>query len=205
MKMIEIPDSFGDIVRRHRKSRKLTLQQVAKAIEIDISLLSKIERGMRLPSAETVDKLAGLYEVDRNELYVSYKSEKISRDLENNPLAQSILKLTADKIEYRMNYGKVLPLKEDIIPLILEVLEAYPIKRAWLFGAYVRDEQDSSTKVQLVVEYSERVDFLKSVEIKNKLESVLKLEVDINEYALMKFISEKEFEVDRMIIIGSEE
>ena len=94
-------------------------------------------------------------------------------------------------------------MKEDLIPLLMEILEPYPIKRAWLFGAYVRDEQDQHTKLQIVLEYSRRVDFMMSLEIKDKLEKRLKLEVDINEYALMKFISEKEFEVDRRLqIIG---
>jgi len=200
--MIEIPDSFGEIIRRYRKERKLSLQTVAKATNVDVSLLSKVERGLRLPSSETVEKLADLFQVSRKALYINFRSEKISEGLRGDPLALEILKLTIEKIEYQSNIGKLLPMKEDLIPLLMEILEPYPIKRAWLFGAYVRDEQDQHTKLQIVLEYSRRVDFMMSLEIKDKLEKRLKLEVDINEYALMKFISEKEFEVDRLQIIG---
>ncbi len=49
---------FGNILRQLRRSRDETLEQVSEATGLSVAMLSRIERGERLPSPESVEALA---------------------------------------------------------------------------------------------------------------------------------------------------
>jgi transcriptional regulator with XRE-family HTH domain len=49
-----IENIFGEILRIHRKERKLSQEDLALNAEIDRSFLSEIERGIRKPTINTV-------------------------------------------------------------------------------------------------------------------------------------------------------
>lgn len=56
-------DRLGQSLRAMRTMRGETLADVARATGISIALLSRIERGERSPSPETVEALAGYFEI----------------------------------------------------------------------------------------------------------------------------------------------
>jgi transcriptional regulator with XRE-family HTH domain len=52
---------FGEELRRLRHDRKVTLSDVSDATGISVPMLSRMERGERLPSDDTLDRLARFY------------------------------------------------------------------------------------------------------------------------------------------------
>lgn len=71
---------LGQYLRRLRKERNETLHQVSKETDIDSPLISKLERGERLPTAEQIKKLSKHYKVPQAELKVMATAEKIIKD-----------------------------------------------------------------------------------------------------------------------------
>jgi transcriptional regulator with XRE-family HTH domain len=61
-------------LRRARKQRNLSLRQVADAIDVSPSTLSRVERGAQ-PDIETVNKLIDWLELDRNAVFHSAPKE----------------------------------------------------------------------------------------------------------------------------------
>lgn len=96
-------DSFAKILRREREKSGLLLRQVAAKLDIDQALISKFEKGERQPTREQVESLASIYQIDCNELIISWKSDKIVYDLSNEDNSIQILKIAEMKIRYREN------------------------------------------------------------------------------------------------------
>lgn len=55
--------NFGYVLRKLRHSRDETLEQVSEATGLSIAMLSRIERGERLPSPDSVEALARHFEI----------------------------------------------------------------------------------------------------------------------------------------------
>lgn len=61
--------SIGDIIRRQRELRRLTLRTFAELTGISNPYLSQIERGLRAPSEGVVATIARSLEMNADELY----------------------------------------------------------------------------------------------------------------------------------------
>ena len=59
-------------LRQARERRNLTIQQVAAAVGIDTGNLSRIERGLQVPSKELTEKLAKYFGGEITELQIIY-------------------------------------------------------------------------------------------------------------------------------------
>lgn len=94
-------NSFGDIIRKAREEKGLFLRQVAAEMEIDQAIISKFERGDRKPTKEQVLKFAKFYKLDKEELLVAWLSDKVANDLQDEYLADKVLKAAEQKIKYR--------------------------------------------------------------------------------------------------------
>lgn len=71
---------LGQYLRKLRKQKEETLHQVSRGADIDSPLLSKIERGERLPTIEQLKRLANYYGVSEANLKVMHTAEKILRE-----------------------------------------------------------------------------------------------------------------------------
>jgi HTH-type transcriptional regulator, competence development regulator len=71
---------FGATIRHLRQQRGEPLRAVAASLNIDSTLLSKIERGQRLPTNEQVAGLAAYFDVSLEELTAKVIAEKILSD-----------------------------------------------------------------------------------------------------------------------------
>ena len=69
--------TFGETIRALRSERGEPLRVIAAAIEVDSTLLSKIERGERLPTPAQIDKLAEYFGVPLDELTAQAIADKI--------------------------------------------------------------------------------------------------------------------------------
>jgi transcriptional regulator with XRE-family HTH domain len=61
--------SLGDIIRRQRELRRLTLRTLAELTGVSNPYLSQIERGLRAPSEQVVSAIARTLELNADELY----------------------------------------------------------------------------------------------------------------------------------------
>ena len=92
-------ENIGTILRELREKNNKLLREVAAAIEMDSTLLSKIECAGRLPSKAQVEKLADYYKADKNELLAALFSDKIVYDLRDEKIALRVMKLAEEKIK----------------------------------------------------------------------------------------------------------
>lgn len=93
-------ESFGEIIRQAREEKNLILRQVGAELDIDQAIISKFERGERKPTKEQVQKFADFYNLEKDRLLIAWLSDKVIYDLENESLAEEVLKVAEQRIKY---------------------------------------------------------------------------------------------------------
>ena len=71
---------------------------------------------------------------------------------------------------------------KDIKNKIIPVLKRYDVKRAAIFGSFVRGEQREDSDIDILVEFEGKKSLLDLVGLKIKLEEVLGRNVDVLTY-----------------------
>ena len=61
--MSKLRITFGKNLRRARRQKDYTQEQLAEAAEISVEFLSNIERGINAPSFETIERLSKVLRV----------------------------------------------------------------------------------------------------------------------------------------------
>ena len=92
--------SFGEYLRSLREEAELTLKVVATQIEIDISLLAKIERNERQPTKQLIKSIASYFDVNEKELQNVFLSDQIAHKIMNEDADLSVLKVAEEKVKY---------------------------------------------------------------------------------------------------------
>ena len=78
----------------------MPLRKVAALLDIDVSILSKKERGERPLSKDVVTKLAKIYKHDEDELTVLYLNQKIVNEVGEVDLALRAIQVAEEQIKY---------------------------------------------------------------------------------------------------------
>lgn len=97
---------IGEKLRKLREENELPLRKVAALLDMDVAILSKMERGERKMTKEVVQKLAKIYKHDEDELMVLFLSDKIVYELRDEALSMDALKVAEQKIKYQKNKRK---------------------------------------------------------------------------------------------------
>jgi HTH-type transcriptional regulator, competence development regulator len=98
---------FGEFIRDQRVSKGLLLREVAAELEIDPSMLSRIERGDKRPTRKLVVALASVLKENQNAFLVHYLSERVVYELKDEKLASRAIQAAEKKIAYlRKKQGK---------------------------------------------------------------------------------------------------
>jgi len=92
--------SFGETIRKLREENNLLLREVSAKLEIDASILSKIENNNRVAKKELVKKFSKIFKVDYNELLIIWFSDKIVNELKDENNIEEILRIAEKKIKY---------------------------------------------------------------------------------------------------------
>jgi len=90
-------EAFGELIRRHREKKKLPLRKVAAALDIDTSILSKIERGERQAISDMIPILALELDLDYKKLQINFLTNKIITELGNEKFIKEAL-LQSEKL-----------------------------------------------------------------------------------------------------------
>jgi HTH-type transcriptional regulator, competence development regulator len=89
---------LGLRLRNLRTQKKLTLHQVSKEVDIDSPMLSKVERGERLPTIEQLQRLCKFFKVAEADLKVMYTAEKIIKEYGVNDTTYDAVRLVEEQI-----------------------------------------------------------------------------------------------------------
>jgi len=74
--------SFGDYLRKAREDKGLPLRKVAAALDIDTSIMSKIERNERRATKEMIPIIAEILGKPEKEVEMQYIQAAITTDFE---------------------------------------------------------------------------------------------------------------------------
>ncbi len=73
--------SFGEYLRKSREEKELPLRKVAAALDIDTSILSKIERNERRATTDMLPLLAETLEKSEKEIQIEYIKSLVLTEL----------------------------------------------------------------------------------------------------------------------------
>jgi transcriptional regulator with XRE-family HTH domain len=78
--MKTLHSELGQYLRELRKEKGQTLHQVSQGTDIDSPLISKLERGERIPTDEQVKKIAKYFKISESDLKIKATAEKIIKE-----------------------------------------------------------------------------------------------------------------------------
>lgn len=90
---------FGERVRELRIKQNLLLRQLASMLDVDTSIISKIERGDRQLKKEQIKLLANILEADIDELQTLWLADQLYNMVQGEPMADEALKSVSKKIK----------------------------------------------------------------------------------------------------------
>ncbi|HZY82835.1 MAG TPA: helix-turn-helix transcriptional regulator [Cyclobacteriaceae bacterium] len=93
--------TFGETIREARESKGLLLREVAAALKVDLSFVSRIEKGTKRPTREQVVQLGSILKVNTEELLVLYLSERMVYQLRDEEFAIEAIMAAEKAIRYR--------------------------------------------------------------------------------------------------------
>ena len=93
-------ETIGEKLRHIREEKELPLRKVAALLDIDVAILSKMERGERKITREIVLKLAEIYDYNADDLLVSFLSDKILYEIQDEDLGIKALKVAEERAKY---------------------------------------------------------------------------------------------------------
>jgi len=94
-------------LRELREQAGLSLRKAALQVDIDVAILSKMERGEKKFSKELVLKLADLYKANSDKLIIDFLCEKVLNELENEDFGLEALKVAEKQLKYKKNLNSV--------------------------------------------------------------------------------------------------
>ena len=98
---MKFKQSFGETVKKLREERNLTLREVAEQLQIDISMLSKIEKNNRKASKQLIERIALFFNVKDKDLKITFLSDKVAYDvMGEEDFAHEVLKVAEKKVKY---------------------------------------------------------------------------------------------------------
>lgn len=92
--------TFGEHLRQLRETASMTLREVAANLEVDPSLLAKIERNQRPPTKLLIKNIANFFEVNEKKLLEEFLSDQIAYKILNEDADLRILKVAEKKVAY---------------------------------------------------------------------------------------------------------
>jgi HTH-type transcriptional regulator, competence development regulator len=90
---------FGVRIRELRTKQNMLLRQLASKLDVDTSIISKIERGDRQLKKEQIPLLAQILKADIEELQTLWLSDQLYNMVQGEPMADEALKSVSKKIK----------------------------------------------------------------------------------------------------------
>ncbi len=94
-------DSFGETIKTLREKKHLTLKEAANILEIDFSMLARIEKDERSANTLIFRRIADLFEVDETQLRIEALATQIYKEASKYEFAEDALKIVLDKVKQK--------------------------------------------------------------------------------------------------------
>ena len=89
---------FGDIIKNARLKRHETLHELSMGTNIDVTLLSKIERNIRFPTNAQVERISKYFNLSKVELKSLVVSSKIIKEYGISDVTKKAIQLVSTEI-----------------------------------------------------------------------------------------------------------
>jgi predicted nucleotidyltransferase len=191
---------LGETLRDLRKEKGLPLRKVAAQLDIDVAILSKMERGQRKLTREMVVKMAELYQHDLEPLLIQFLSEKVLYEIGDEPLVVEALK--AAKVHV-LNARQPKESKEEVIRKMADYLKTDKrVHAAWIFGSFARGEMNYKSDIDIMVRFDRQLPltFFDLSDIMEELEKITHRKIDLVEEGQIKSFAIKSAEKDMIKI-----
>lgn len=195
-------ESIGNTLRRLRVESKLPLRKVAALVDVDVAILSKMERGERRLTKALVQKLAKLYKQDADELLVLYLRDKVLQEVGDGQLAIKALQVAEKAVTYNAISSRT---KSSLVSVIKAALKSDGrVEGAWLFGSVARGEARRDSDVDIMVELNKKkkYSFFDLADLAYRIEQKINRKVDLVEKGYLKSFAAKTAQNDWIKIYG---
>jgi HTH-type transcriptional regulator, competence development regulator len=91
---------FGERIRELRIKQKLLLRQLASKLDVDTSIISKVERGDRQLKKEQIPLLAEILNVEKDELLTLWLADQVYDLMQDENLALKAMQVAEKKIKF---------------------------------------------------------------------------------------------------------
>ena len=170
-------DTFGDILRKQRSERGLTLKNVSDILKIDQAILSKVERGQRRLTRDQVTELAHYFKIDEENLLVEWLSEKLFYEVADEKIAIKALQAAEERVAYS-NSTKFD--RKTILRYLKQEIKKFPmIQEAWIYGSFSRQEDDYKSDIDVAIRVDAGFSYFDLADVQIHLEEKVKRTVDI--------------------------
>lgn len=92
--------TFGEHLRVLREEARLTLREVAGSLQIDPSLLARIERNERQPTKRLIKDISAYFKINEKTLLTEVLSDQIAYKILDEEADLNILKIAEQKVSY---------------------------------------------------------------------------------------------------------
>jgi len=93
--------TFGETVKKLREEQNLPLREVAEALQIDTSMLGKIEKNNRKPTRQMIENFAKFFNVSEKDLLIAFLSDTVAYQImDEEDLSSQVLKVAEKKVKY---------------------------------------------------------------------------------------------------------
>lgn len=94
------------LLKQSRLAKGMKVREVASALNVDSSLVSKFESGVRKPTRNQLITLANVLEIDANKLLLEWLSNQVVEQVGYGKFALEVLALAEDKVKYQTKGNK---------------------------------------------------------------------------------------------------
>ena len=96
-------ETFGEYIRQLRINKGLPIRKIAAQLDIDSSLLGRIERNERQANKELIAGIAKIFNQDKQDLFQRFLSDQIAYKILDEDVDIEVLKVAEQKVEYLKN------------------------------------------------------------------------------------------------------
>lgn len=93
-------ETFGEYIRQLRINAGLPIRKIAAELDIDSSLLGRIERDKRQANKEIIAGIARIFNQDEKDLFQRLLSDQIAYKILDENADIKVLKVAEQKVEY---------------------------------------------------------------------------------------------------------
>lgn len=90
---------FGERIRELRTKQNMLLRQLASKLDLDTSIISKVERGDRQLKKEQIPLVAEILNADKEELVMLWLADQVYGVIKGEPMADEALKSVSKKLK----------------------------------------------------------------------------------------------------------